>query len=403
MNVKESVFQFTAHSQSGKTVKGTVQAANETDAFKKASRSGLTVTGLVPVRTGLTTDRTNATRKTQIDLLRQFAVMIGARVDAASALAALGSSAVLPAIKASLEEAAIQLRRGEPLGHCLGVGIPGLSANIRALIEAGERGGCLAETASHAVQQLEAEERISASIKSSMIYPTFLVTAGLLAGILMLTMVIPRFAELLGDERENLTGLSWLVFELGDIASASYGLALLLPPLLLALISVRAFGQNQSEAGVPLARYIPVLSQIYLCRERERWCRIMAFALASRIAILDAVSLASAGVGDPKLHLHAQATMRDLRLGARVGDAVKRMQLFDETHLSLVRVGEESGALAGMFSRIAQDAEAELQEKLKRSTIILEQAVTIIVSVFIGLIVYGLVSSLTSIYEAIGQ
>jgi len=129
----------------------------------------------------------------------------------------------------------------------------------------------------------------------------------------------------------------------------------------------------------------------------------MAFALASRIAILDAVSLASAGVGDPRLLLNAQATMRELRLGARVGDAVRRMQLFDETHLSLVRVGEESGALAGMFSRIAQDAEAELQEKLKRSTIILEQAVTITVSVFIGLIVYGLVSSLTSIYEAIGQ
>jgi general secretion pathway protein F len=397
------VFEFTAHNPSGKTVKGTVQASNEADAFKKASRSGLTITGLVQIRSGPKSDGASASRKTQIDLLRQFAVMIEARVDAAQALAALGSSAVAPAIRASLEEAAIQLRRGEPLGHCLGVGIPGLSPNIRALVEAGERGGCLAETSSHAVLQLEAEERISASLKGSMIYPAFLVTAGLLAGTLMLTMVIPRFAELLGDERENLTGLSWLVFELGDIASKSFGLALLLPPLLVALTIWRTVRRSPSGAGFPFARFVPVLSQLYLCRERERWCRIMAFALASRIAILDAVSLASAGVGDPKLLLNAQGTMRDLRLGARVGDAVRRMQLFDETHLSLVRVGEESGALAGMFSRIAQDAEAELQEKLKRSTIILEQAVTITVSVFIGLIVYGLVSSLTSIYEAIGQ
>lgn len=403
MTMKESFFEYTAHGAGGKIVRGTVQAATKAEAFKKASRSGLTITGLQRAGQGPKATGPGATRKAQIDLLRQLAVMIEARVDAGQALSALKSGMQDAELRRALEEAAIQLRSGEPLGECLARGIPGLSPNIRALVDAGERGGCLAETLNHAVLQLEAEERIASSLKGAMIYPAFLVTAGLLATVLMLTMVIPRFAELLGDQRQNLSGLSWLVFSLGDLASATYGMALLLPPAFIGGGIWWLFANRSSMTSQSLWRQLPVLSHLVLCRERERWCRIMSFALASRIAILDAVQLAAAGLSEPELQGNARSVMRDLRLGVRVSDAVRGMQLLDETHLSLIRVGEESAALPDMFHRIAQDSEHELQEKLKRATMVLEQTVTVAVSGLIGLIVYGLISSLTSIYEVIGQ
>ncbi|MCW1400938.1 type II secretion system F family protein [Novosphingobium sp. MW5] len=400
MKGEETLFEFTTHGPDGKTVRGTVRAENEAAAFQKASKSGSTITGLRRAGDRLGNSKPLAERKVQIDLLRQFAIMIGAHVDAGHALAALRAASSDPPIRKALEEAEIQLRGGASLSQCLQIGVPGLSANIVALINAGEKGGCLAVTANHAVAQLEAEERIATTLKGAMIYPLFLTIAGLLASTLMLTMVIPRFALLLGDERANLSGLSWAIFKLGDIASQSFGLVILLPTALLGLLLVRAF---RSSASGTLARHLPVISGIYKMRERERWCRIMSVALASRIGILEAMNLASASQGDPSIHLQTQSTLRELRLGARVAEAVQHMGLLEETHLSLVRVGEDSGALSEMFGQIAQDSESQLQEQLKRATVVIEQLVTVSVSGLIGLIVYGLVSSLTSIYGAIGQ
>lgn len=396
-------FEYEARSHAGKVVKGVVRADSPSEAFQKASRGGVTVTKIHRAAKNGSGNNVVASRKVQIELLRQFAVMAEARVDAVQAMAALQSGSRTIVVRQSLEQAAIQLRSGEPLSQCLRIGIPGLSENVLALIAAGEKGGCLAETAAHAVSQLEAEERIATSIKSAIIYPAFLVIVGVLASVLMLTLVIPRFALLLGDERENLSGLAWLVFELGDLASRTYGGAIVLPLLMFGWALLQALRAGSRAGLAQIFLQIPVVSKLFACRDRERWCRVMAFALSSRIAIIDALNLSASGFADAQMKNRAIETARELRLGARVAEALDKMQILDATHLNLIRVGESSGALASMFQRIAEDAELELQENVKRSVIIFEQVVTVMISLFIGMIVYGLMSSLTSVYEAVGQ
>ncbi|MBP6580596.1 MAG: type II secretion system F family protein, partial [Sphingorhabdus sp.] len=148
-------------------------------------------------------------------------------------------------------------------------------------------------------------------------------------------------------------------------------------------------------------RHIPLLARLALQRERERWCRIMAFALLARISIVDAMRLAADGLKDMALQERAINASRELRVGSRVADAIAEIRLLDEAQLSLVRAGEESGLLADMFRRIAIDTEEGLRESLKRTTGVLEQSVVVAVSLFVGLIVYGLIASLTSVYETI--
>lgn len=127
----------------------------------------------------------------------------------------------------------------------------------------------------------------------------------------------------------------------------------------------------------------------------------MTFALLARISIVDAMGLAADGLKDTSLQARAINASRELRIGSRVADAIAAIELLDEAQLSLVRAGEESGLLADMFRRIAIDTELGLRESLKRTTGVLEQTVVVVVSLFVGLIVYGLIASLTSVYETV--
>lgn len=403
MTDRERAFEYHAVTAQGAKTAGVIKARDAHQAYARISRENLTVTHLQAITTLQSGPAATISRLQQIALLRQLSVMIEARVDVMQALNALQASAATQAAREALAIALVALRSGSPLGECLQSGIPGLPQSTLALINAGEAGGCLAVTLAQAVQQLETEDRIARAIKSALVYPAFLIVAGLLAGFVMLLFVIPRFAEIIGDRREQLAGMSQLVFWLGDLAQNSYGLALLIPLVGIAALGAAAMHARHAAIRRQFALMIPIVRHIITHRNRERWCRILAFALAARIGIVEALALATAALNDPDARRRADVAARELRLGTRVADAMSAMALLDETQLSMVRVGEETGSIPAMLERIAIDTEEILHTNLKRLTMIIEQAVIVGVSIFVGMIVYGLISALTSVYETIGQ
>ncbi|MFN3451475.1 MAG: type II secretion system F family protein, partial [Sphingorhabdus sp.] len=224
MAEEEGLYQFLAFDGNGRQKKGQVRARSDAQAHARATGEGVTVVQLKRLPSTQAKSRNLASRREQIALLRQLAMMVEARVDVMQALDAMRIGAPSPAIRNAIQAASVDLRSGKPLGECLKTAIPGISSNVLALINAGEAGGCLAETLHHAIQQLEAEERITSSIKSALIYPVFLSLAGLLAALIMLTFVIPRFASIVGDSRDQLDALSQFIFMLGDLAQQTYGI-----------------------------------------------------------------------------------------------------------------------------------------------------------------------------------
>lgn len=403
MSDRERLYRYRAITPQGAKIAGVVEAKDEVQAFARASRQGLTVTRLQAMPSGQLEPVDAISRIQQIALLRQLGAMIEARVEAAQAFSALEASAPSRAVSDAMGKALVELRSGSPLGQCLALGIPGLPASTLALVNAGEAGGCLAATLTQAVEQLEAEDRIVRAVKSALIYPAFLIVAGLVAAFVMLLFVIPRFAEIIGERREQLDGMSRMVFWLGDLAQNSLGLALLLPVLALIAIGTVLSQQGYAATLGALAKHVPILRRVAELRNRERWCRILAFALNARIGLVEALGLASAALSDAGMQELARVAAKELRYGSRVADAIAKLGLLDETQLSMVRVGEETGSIPEMLEKIAVDTERNLHESLKRLTLVIEQMVIVGVSIFVGLIVYGLISSLTSVYETIGQ
>lgn len=399
----EELFEFDYVDRAGRKGRAQARAASEAEILAREHRRGARVIAITRLGGSVRVAARGTARRDQINLLRQLAVMVEARIDVSDALAAMQAGAASPALQAALGEGLAQLRKGHDLASCLQMAIPGMASATLALVKAGEAGGCLAPTLSHAVRQLEAEERVASAMRSALVYPAFLVMAGMAAALTMLGLVIPQFADVLGDRIEGLAGLPAIVFALGAFSEATFGLGIVLPVAGLAGLLVLAVVHPGARARLRIMERVPGLRDLLRERERERWSRLMAFALSARIGIVDAMQLAGAGLPPGAVSARLPEALRELRMGAQVTAAVASLGLLDHTELSLVRAGEETGTLDAMFLSIAEDSEARVHEAIKRVTVLVEQVVIVGVSLFVGLIVYALMSSLTSVYETIGQ
>ena len=215
-------------------------------------------------------------------------------------------------------------------------------------------------------------------------------------------VVVPRFAAMLGPQREALTGLPDIILTLGETFRAYSPLSLVLILLPILLVQAALSSADGRRRMATLLSRVPGARDLVLTRQRAGWTRIMSFGISAGIGVLGATRLAMESVPEGRLRTALMHTIRDVRAGKPLSEAMSGPPLLTPMDLSLIRVGQRTGTLSQMFATIADYHEEILLERLKRATVIVEQLAIALVASAIGLIVISLVGAMTSVYESIG-
>jgi type II secretory pathway component PulF len=399
-------FAYKAVKDNGETLSDSIMAPDRATALRKLSRTPLTIISLEPAGRApgeaLGSRRRKAARLERRMVLKQLSVMAKSGVELLEGLETVRSSLPEGRTRDGLGEAAARLRRGERIATAIAAGIPEYPRYVTALIAAGEASGHLDRVLGEASAQLTAEDRISRDVRAALIYPAFLVSAGFLVMLFLFYVIVPRFAAMLGPQREALSGLPNLILTAGETfrSFGPIGPILVVLPLLLGRAALSSDLSRRRVAAV-LSR-LPGFRDLVLTRQRAGWTRIMSFGISAGVGVLGSARLAMESVPEGRLRSALAQAIRGVRAGRPVSDAMADPVLLTPMDLSLVRVGQRSGALAEMFAAIADYHEEVLLERLKRATVVVEQLAIALVALAIGLIVISLVSAMTSVYESIG-
>lgn len=393
-------YRYSAISPTGEPTSGTLVADDRQSAFARLAQGGQTITELAEIGTDHRRGQRGQTA-IRVLALRQLAVLLRARVELLEALESVAKGLPQGAVADGLATAAQRLRRGDSLSAGLSEGLPDMPPYILALVAAGEASGQLDTVIEQAAQQLAFEESVSRDLRTAMVYPAFLVGAGLVAMTFLFAVVVPRFAQMLGPRRDALDGLPAIVIGLGEAVRDNGLLAL----LLLAGIAVATVAGVSSPGGratlARLAERLPVIGTLAALRQRAHWARVMALALGARVGLIDAAALAQDAVADGPFRDALGDATRKFRAGVSVADALGESGALGRMETSLVRAGQRSGALAEMFGVIADFHDQQLRAGIKRASTVIEQLAILIVALAIGVTVLSLVSAMTSVYEAI--
>lgn len=400
----EIAFRYVALDRTGRQVKDVVRARDARAAARALMGEGLTPLTVTEEKAsaGLGGANRELTFAEQVAVLRQLALMVDAGVPLLEAMQTVAGGIAAVKGKAKFEAAILALKRGDPLAQAMETHVSGFPFYLYAMLRVGESTGRVAEVLTDAADQMAYEHKLRREFIGSLIYPAFLIVFATLVLIFMTLFIVPRFAQMVGSDRSKIPAISQAVFGISDFMQhhiLQLGVGVVLGIFGLVLIfsnpAVRVQVYN-------VARQLPLLGGIFKARELGSWSKVLAFALSNGVGLLDAASMARQAAPKGEFNKNLDQFERDLKGGVDVAESLSRHTRLTTMDLALIRAGSKSGALARMFGYVAEGYDATVRDRLKTLSAFVQPAVILVVAIFVGLLVMGVMLALLSVYQSIG-
>lgn len=264
-------------------------------------------------------------------------------------------------------------------------------------LHAGEMSGQFPESCERLADLLENEVARRSQIVSALIYPAVLTLTAVFVVIFLLTFVVPRLAvvfEGLGDELPAPTKLL-----LGSTDFLITNWIVIVGTLVGGFIAFRLY--SATDAGKyfkdKLMLNLPMFGPIVRKAVISRYARVLGTLVHGGVPILESISLAGLASGNRVFQVTSHTVEEEVREGRPIATAMKDTGVFPPVLTHMVAIGEETGDLSKMLTRVSDSLDFEVEQSLRRATAALEPIIVLVMGAFVAFVV---LSVLLPIFEA---
>jgi len=395
-------FKFKALDRDGATIRGEIDAINETDAVMRISDRRLDIFQIS--KTASPSRHFNGTKKARkrdmARYIRQLATLLSAGVTLMEALKSLAKSNAHPALAQASDNIRRDLRAGQRLSSAMANHLPSLPPYVPRLAELGEATGQSAKALSDAADRMEFEDAMRSEVRTALSYPLFLTVIGTAIVFLLFLFVVPRFDSFLGDNRDSLPAISTFVINMGTGMKANL-------PLVIGVMAALFAGgfmisqQPKLKAGFrSFLESLPVIGPVLIRSDLGGWARTVGIALDNGADLLSALRLGEYSLRSPRLMRGFEAARVDIRAGRNIDESLmQNVGDFDLLTIDLIRTGRSSGTLPSMLLFVGEAEEKETRELAKRLASLAEPIAILTIALIVGTIVISIVLAMTSLYD----
>src|SRR5437016_3741017 len=270
-----------------------------------------------------------------------------------------------------------------------------------ASIFAGERSGNLVEVINRYVQYEKTVLSVRKRFLNSLIYPTFLIVLAIVMVGIILTYVIPKFAQLYADLNTPLPITTRLLIAIS--ATIQSHLALIVPLILGALVILKVWvGTGSGRRWVDeLKLTAPIVGNLWTMFSMAQLSRTLATLLSGGIPLVGALEVARDASGNRVIGDSIRGAITQVREGNPLSDSLERTGHFPDLALEMIRVGEQTGSLPDMLNHVADFYDEDVN---LRSTALLswvEPVILLFVAAFIAMVLISLYMPIFSIGSSI--
>jgi type IV pilus assembly protein PilC len=271
-----------------------------------------------------------------------------------------------------------------------------------AMVRAGETGGVLEESLLRTADQLEKDASLRRQIRSAMIYPALVITFALGVMLALVAFLIPVFENVFKQFGGKLPALTKFMVGFSHLINHQWYILLLVTGLLVAgilYLKRSDWGRPHWDAfklRIPL-RIGDVVQKVALAR----WSRTLSSLVSAGVPIMQAIEITGKTAGNAVVERSMEQVIASVKAGGRISDPLREAPVFPPMVSHMVGVGEETGALDTMLSKIADFYEDEVAAAVKALTSIMEPAMIILVGSIVGVIVISMYLPLFKVYDQI--
>ena len=400
----------------------TIKAANLAEAKKLLRRRGIRAEELRPVSPGNTQDGNADGADTaglkSIDLNRLFEKAPGVKEKAvfASKLAALIDAGVpivrsldlmatqqkLPMFKRALTKVSLDVNEGIALATALRQWPKVFDQLSIAMVEAGEAGGVLDEALKRLAKLLEDNAKLQNQIKGALGYPIAVLVIAILVFLGMTIFLIPTFAGIFEDLGAELPAFTRLLVDLSALLRSSASLYAIGVILLAIWMLNRFYATHNGRRTIDrLMLKLPLFGELILMTATAQFCRIFSSLTRAGVPILMSMEISSETTGNAIISDAILASRGMVQEGVLLSNALIRQKVLPDMALNMLAIGEETGEMDKMLSKVADFYEDEVGAMVKALTSMLEPAMIVVVGGIVGSILLAMYLPMFTVFDQI--
>ena len=381
------VYVWKGRTLAGEAQGGEIEVARQEEAIEQLRKKRILVTSIRPKPRGFTMPNIGGPGVTTKDLAiftRQFATMISAGLPLVQCLDILAKQSSKPSFGRIIGDVTREVEAGSTLSDGLGKHKTVFDDLFRNMVAAGEAGGVLDEILMRLANYIEKADALKRKIQGAMVYPAVVLTVALGATAFMLMFIIPTFAKMFTDFGGELPMPTRIVLGLSAFLK-NFWWVMLLGAVVLVLAFNRYYSTENGRRVVDQALLkIPVLGDVLLKGAVARFTRTLGTLIASGVPILAGLEITARTAGN-KIIAEAIMTARaSIREGETVSAPLKTSGVFPPMVVQMISVGEQTGALDEMLTKIAVFYEAEVDSAVDTMTSIIEPVMIVVMGGIVG-------------------
>jgi type IV pilus assembly protein PilC len=334
---------------------------------------------------------------------RQFATMIDAGLPLVQCLGILGDQATNATFKAILREVKADVEQGSTFADALRKHPKPFDPLYVNLVQAGEIGGILDTILNRLAVYLEKADALARKVKGAMVYPTTVLVVAIGVVVLMLVKVIPVFEKMFADFGGELPGPTQAVVTISHFMQDWIGIFLVGTIAgVVAFFQARKRNRGFRRATDALSLKLPVIGSVLRKVAVARFTRTLGTMIASRVPILDALDIVARTAGNVVIEEALEAVKAAISEGKTIAEPLAESAVFPGMVVQMIAVGEETGAMENMLSKIADFYDEEVDAAVDALTALLEPVMMVVLGGTVGGLLIAMYLPIFKIAETIG-
>jgi type IV pilus assembly protein PilC len=340
---------------------------------------------------------------------RQFATLIASGMPMLRSLYTLEDQTEDERLSGAIAGVRNDVEAGSSLADAMGRRPQVFDKLFRAMVRSGESSGRLDDALERIAFQLEKLDALKREIRSAVLYPAFVFAAALLIMLAVVIFIVPIFAEAfkeaVADQPGESASLPTLTQLMINFSNFLKGYWFIWVPGLIGLL-IGFFQWKKTERGRAqwdlVKLRLPIhIGDIVQKAAVARWSRTFSGAVASGVPLLESIKLTGQTAGNYQVEKAMEEVYASVQSGGTLAHPIEEASVFPPMVGHMVSVGEESGQLEHMLSKVADFYETEVDSKVKALTSLIEPAMIAIVGGMVGFIVIAMYLPLFSLYDKI--
>jgi type IV pilus assembly protein PilC len=424
-------FSYVAMDQKGKEQKGTIEVASQNEAITRIREMQLFPTKIVEVdkvkeKSGKQAQPAGKARgkkggmninisipglggkvksKVLTTFTRQLATLVDAGLPLLRGLRVLEKQEKNPTLKSTIGDLSLAIEGGSTFSEALAQHPKIFNRLFVNMVKAGELGGVLEVVLTRLAEFMEKAQKIKGKVIAAMFYPVavLIVATGIL--ILLMVKVVPSFKSVFENmiEGAQLPAFTRLVLNISDVVKNNILMTLGVVAVFIVLFMIFIRTKFGRHAWDKFKLKMPVIGPVVNKVAISRFTRTLGTLISSGVPILQALTIVKETAGNVIVSNAVGAVHESVKEGETITAPLEASGVFPPMVISMVDVGEQTGALPEMLLKIADNYDEEVDNAVAAMTSLLEPIMIIFLAVIVGSIVIAMFLPLIDLMNKVGD